>query len=942
MKLDAHALPKAYHCPTLPAHYAQVDVNTLAYQLLISAAGNSLYLASLLDKYPATALNFIAMGADSSFATLDDKFSNESEAALMRNIRHYKQQAALIIALADIAGQWNLQQVTLALSHVATITLNHSFDYLLKHYQAKRSLQVADAEDGCGIIVLALGKLGGDELNYSSDIDLILLYEHTKLSLPNDKAIQRTLNHFAQDLVKLMQLRTAEGYVFRVDLRLRPDPSSTPLMVSTAAAMRYYESVGQNWERAAYIKAKPIAGDIGAGERFLENLKPFIWRKSLDFAAISDIQSIKRQMDRAFDNTDFTIADYDVKKGLGGIREIEFLAQIHQLIWGGKKPELRSRRTLETYQTLQRLQLLSETEVKTLSANYEQLRHIEHRLQMVQDEQTHTIPVDEEKRTRIAYFCGDETLEIFEKSLQEIVRTTHEIYGECFNESDSLAGDGKLSFTGVSHDSDTIKTLQKMGFNDAAGVCDKIQSWHRGSVPAMRSRRSRELLTELTPVLLQQMTNQPDADSAFRRFARFFSNLPSGVGLLSLLHSNPQLLETLVTIIGNAPQMAQYLSKHPDWMDALLTLNHDEILTIDKLKPVSHYKKISNRPEEAASWLCRYRCEHEFILGCQVLAGIMPPLATLPILSHIADNAVVSLSQTVIDAFEADYGIIAGCSFAVVALGRLGSNELTFGSDLDLLFLYDAPSDAAESDGKRSLGVSAYYNRLAQRIIGQLSAMTPEGRLYEVDGRLRPAGKDGPLAVSLTAIQKYYRENAWTFERMALLKQRIIFTTNDKINIAALMQHKADAATIKQDALEMRIRLWQQHGTNNEWNVKQSRGGLMDITFIAQVISLQNIEKHPELIGLPLHPLLEKLAALKLLDSDKSQQLSDAYHFQQSVQLLMRLCHNDASSEVFSVGLKEMMARSLGLKEFNQVQEQLHQHRQASYKLFNEMIGDYL
>ena len=327
-------LPKITNLSDLPIDYSGLKEKSDEHQLVTSVMEHSAYLASLLKKYPDCVLQFLKHGADKSFWQLKASFSSESESALMRDVRHYKQQAALIIGLADIAGQWDLRQVTHALSHSASVTLNHCVDYLLEYYQKKYGLTIENVEDGSGIIILALGKLGGDELNYSSDIDLILLYEASKLSLANDRPLQRLLNRFAQDLVKLMQQRTAEGYVFRVDLRLRPDPSSTPLMVSTHAAMRYYESVGQNWERAAYIKAKPIAGDINAGEKFLATLKPFIWRKSLDFAAISDIQSIKRQMDRAFDNHSFSCAGYDVKKGLGGIREIEFLAQIHQLIWG--------------------------------------------------------------------------------------------------------------------------------------------------------------------------------------------------------------------------------------------------------------------------------------------------------------------------------------------------------------------------------------------------------------------------------------------------------------------------------------------------------------------------------------------------------------------------------------------------------------------------------
>ncbi|MDG1286711.1 MAG: bifunctional [glutamine synthetase] adenylyltransferase/[glutamine synthetase]-adenylyl-L-tyrosine phosphorylase [Rickettsiales bacterium] len=921
--INTDFLPKPYQLTPVPEVFSSFS-GTPFMQLLETIYGTSPHLSKLLDKHPDIARAFYTLGADTAFTQLDTDFSDKSEAGCMRDMRIYKQHAGLLIAMADIAGIWTLDQVTEALSKLAKITLQASLDYLIKHYQKQYGLQIRDAEDGCGIIILAMGKLGAQELNYSSDVDLILLYEADKLSLKTEKPTATLLNRIAQDMIRLMQERTADGYVFRMDLRLRPDPASTPLMLNTETAFRYYESVGQNWERAAFIKAHPVAGDIAAGERFLNELKPFIWRKSLDFAAIADIQSIKRQMDRAFDNLEIEIAGYDVKKGLGGIREIEFLAQIHQLIWGGRRQQLRSRRTLETYQALQVAQLVTAEEVATLSAHYETLRMIEHRLQMLHDAQTHQIPLQEDERTRVALFCGYSSLDEFEAALTNIAIETHTIYHQCFNEDESLAGDGKLSFIGVSHDSETLKTLRKMGFKDPATICDTIQSWHRGSIAAMRSSRSRELLTELTPTLLSHISEQVDADATFKRFAKFFSKLPGGVTLLSLLYNNAQLLAVFMNIIGNAPQLADYLSKHPDWLDALLTLGRNKALAQASLNPTKHYRLMSHQPEEAASWLCRYRAEHEFVMGCQVLAGNLDPLKAMPVLTHIADTAVTELSQNVIHIFEEQYGKIADSSFHIVALGRLGTETLTFGSDLDLLFLYDAPDELAESDGERSLGVSAYYNRLAQRITGQLNAMTPEGRLYEVDGRLRPAGSDGPLAVSLKALQQYYAKDAWIFERMALLKQRLIIShpdQGDKVQkaLTEILQQPLDATQVRQDALNMRKRLWAEFGTDNPWSMKQAKGGLMDITFIHQVCALQN----------------------KLLSKAEWQTLEASLNFQQHAQSILRLCHDQFEESKFSSGLKQILARSLGLKTFDHVRQDLRKHQQASYTIFSKIIGDY-
>ncbi len=930
----------------MPSAFSTLEAKQ--YVFLQHVIGCSPYLAKLIEKYADLVFDFFKTGADNCFAALEKlTIGTSDDANLMKQLRNYKNKAALIIALADIRGEWDLEHTTSALSEVAEYTLNICVDYLLQHYENQHQLQFVKGLQESGIIILALGKLGGYELNYSSDVDLVLLFDPSKLAIGNDKPLPKLLNRFAQDLVRLMQERTEDGYVFRIDLRLRPDPSSTPLIINTHAAIRYYESVGQNWERAAFIKARAIAGDLMAGEAFLKDLKPFIWRKSLDFAAINDIQSIKRQMDKVFDNQTLKVAGFDLKKGIGGIREIEFLAQIHQLIWGGRHVELRSRQTLQSYNTLSEMKLLTNKEANILKRNYTLLRHYEHRLQMLYDAQTHKLPDDEGERTRLAYFSGFDTLAQFDENISMIARQTHQIYSECFNEGESLAGDGKLSFTGVSHDEGTLDTLREMGFKQPEFVSHTIQQWHRGSIAAMRSVRARELLTELTPRLLKTIGQQTDADETFNRFSKFFSELPSGVMLLSLLYNNLSLHQILIQIIGNAPQLASYLNKHPDWMDALLSLGANTHLSKESLQPIKEYRISSHRPDEAATWLARYRCEHEFVMGCQILAGTFNPLAAMPVLSKIADNAIEALSSIVIEKFEEQYGVIKDAKFSIVALGRLGSQKLSFGSDLDLLFLYDAPNPMAESNGERSLGLSGYYNRLAQRIIGQLTAMTSEGRLYDVDDRLRPAGKDSPLAISFTAFKRYYEQDAWVFERMALLKNRCVFSTNSQsAEQTSALLHKLSLKPIApdkviDDALEMRKRLWQAHSQSKEWQVKQGKGGLIDINFVAHVSALLHSKKHPELLNADIEVIIKKASILNIIEKDVARDLIAALHFQQTIQLILRLCHVEAREQEFSGGLKLIFARSLGLKDFNAVRECLRNHQKQSYTYFVQLIGDY-
>jgi glutamate-ammonia-ligase adenylyltransferase len=928
---DSSSLPEEWNWPE----------EELAQRIGQACFHYSPYLTHLIHSFPDIIQDFFNLGPDKAWHSLSSKFTASSETELMQQMRRYKHKVALIIALADLSEMWNLHQVTAALSEVAENTLNASFDYLLKLYQQKNGLLINEPENGSGMIVLAMGKLGAHELNYSSDVDLILLYEPEKISHARGRPLPRLLNRFAQDFIRLMQDRTADGYVFRMDLRLRPDPASTPLMVSVDSAMRYYESVGQNWERAAYIKARPVAGDIKAGERFLKELTPFIWRKSLDYAALADIQSIKRQMDRQYDNLEITIPGYDVKRGLGGIREIEFLAQIHQLIWGGRQPELRCKKTLEVYPLLEKQGLLEANEIETLRENYKEFRRIEHRIQMLQDEQTHKLPANEEKLEDFSKFAGLESLVNLTKHIAEKATETHQIYHNAFSEQQSLAGDGVLVFTGVSHSPETLETLKKMGFRESKIISQTIQSWHRGSIAAMRSARARQLLTELTPSLLKEISKQSPPDEVFQRFATFFSQLPLGVTFLSLLSHEPQLFKTLISIIGNAPQLAKYLAKHPDWLDALLSLSDaSKALTPEKILPVQNFKHMSHQPDEISRWLCRYRCEHEFTIGCQLLAGQASPDDVAPVLNSLADSALKTLFREVIHSFEEQYGTIRGSNFALVALGKLASKEMTFGSDIDLLFLYDCQDEMAESDGERSLGVSAYFNRLAQRIIGQLTAATPEGKLYEVDSRLRPAGVDGPLAVNLRALKQYYAADAWTFEKLALSRYRLITTNpeNEEARyipiIEECLQIDRDETQIKQDIIDMRRRIWKELPAKEEWNLKYSKGGMIDIAFIAQMLGLL----HPE-IRTP-HPVASFQKAQEA-GIAKTDELQAAYLFQSQLQTFLRLCHQDLREEGFSGGLKKRMATALGLKDFHEVRQQLQHHQQTSYNHFIEIIGDY-
>ena len=500
--------------------------------------------------------------------------SAHSTPSLMKMLRLFKAQASLLIAIADIAGAWTLEKVTNAMSEVAELCLQRAASFVLEKACTGGEIALPSRQNPqlhSGFIVLAMGKLGARELNYSSDIDLIILFDREVVRYTGQQSPEIFFPRLAQEMVRLLHERTTDGYVFRVDLRLRPDPASTRVAMSVAGAVTYYETVGQNWERAALIKARPIAGDIEAGYRFLRQIAPFIWRKHLDFAAIADIQSIKRQMDAQTSGT-IAIPGHNIKTGLGGIREIEFFAQIHQLIWGGREPALRLSPTCATLEALCESGHISQSLCIKLIGNYRFLRTVEHRLQMVDDRQTHSIPQAKEERGQLAAFMAYRDTEAFERELKERLEFVHENFADSFKGHGSLGSkEGKLSFTGVENDPQTVETIRKMGYTNAASVSEIIQGWHRGMRRATRTRRARELITELTPTLLKALASTSHPDQAFILFDEFLSRLPSGVQLFSLFYANPHLLDLIAIIMGSAPALANSLSKNPNLLDVVLT-----------------------------------------------------------------------------------------------------------------------------------------------------------------------------------------------------------------------------------------------------------------------------------------------------------------------------------------------------------------------------------
>jgi glutamate-ammonia-ligase adenylyltransferase len=900
--------------------------------LLAALGGHSPYLSDLAVREAPALLRLVERGADEAFALALDPLGRADPAAAREAVgvllRQVKRQAALIAAAADIGGLWTLDQVTGALSTVAEQVIDFACTHLLLAAAGRGELRIAgkNPASGSGLILLGMGKLGGRELNYSSDVDLMVLYDPEAAAYHSDRA-SASYVRLARDLVRLLEDRTAEGYVFRTDLRLRPDPAATPLAVSLEAAITYYESMGQNWERAAMIKARPVAGDRALGEQFLREIRPFVWRRHLDFAAVADIHSIKRQIHahKASKGAGATIAlaGHDVKLGRGGIREIEFTAQVLQLIWGGRDPGLRDPTTLGALAALAGAGRIDRRAAADLADAYVFLRNLEHRLQMVADRQTHRLPEDEAGLARIASFMGYPSLAEFSAAFMGHLERVERHYGNFFETTPSVslpggeAQQGDLVFTGVEDDPRTAATLKRMGFGDPASVSAMIRAWHHGRPRATRSERARELLTELMPALLTAFARQSHPDQALARFDRVLARLPAGVQVLSLFRRNPALLDRVAGLLGAAPQLADHLAHNAAALDGLLAGSLSPA-GADPAASLPALVKDARHLEEALEAARRLATERKFEIDAAELEGQLSADAAGELRADLADSAISALLPRVSADFAERYGRVPGGALAVVAFGKLGGREMLPGSDLDLVLLYDHDAEASESiGGRKALAPSEYFIRLAPQVVGAITAPGAEGRLWEVDMRLRPSGNKGPVAIRLVGLEHYHRENAWTWERMALTRARPVAgppALKRRIHevLRAAMMKPGAAEVALADATAMRARLLRELPAEGPWDVKAMPGGLIEVEFIAQALQLAHAPVEPRVLATTTRTALARLGQHGVLPAAEAELLIAADRLWRTVLGLVRLTIGKSREVALPAPAEAALLRAVG------------------------------
>ncbi len=868
--------------------------------------------------------------------------------ALRDGLRRLKAEVHLLTALADLGGVWDLDAVTGALTRFADAAARAALAGAVAQEVARGRLRAVDGgERGPvpGLFILALGKHGAHELNYSSDIDISVFYDPERLPLADGAEPGEVAVRVTQGVAALLHERTGEGYVFRVDLRLRPDPSSTPAAVSVAAALDYYESVGQNWERAAFIKARAVAGDTLEAAAFLGELQAFVWRRNLDFAAIADIHSIKRQIHVHKVDDRLSAPGANLKLGHGGIREVEFYVQTQQLILGGRDPSLRCIRTVDALQALAVAGHVAPETAAELTAAYAELRGLEHRVQMLADEQTHRLPEADAERKRVAALAGARSLKAFDAEVETLLRRVNARYGELFPEAESLSSSfGSLVFTGVEDDPDTLETLAAMGFSNPRQVMETIRAWHHGHIGATRTERGRELFTRLAPRLLDALQATGTPDAAFLRFGDFFSSLSSGVQLQSMFLAQPKLFELVVRILAFAPQLARTLARSPAAIDAMLDRGFYDGLDADDLEALERAVAEAMEAdgfEAAMDAVRRAHREQAFRIGVQVLSGASTAADAGPAFAGLADACIRSLAAAAVRETERIGGAFPG-EVAVVALGKAGSREMTAGSDLDLMTLYRPAEPTAQSSVK-GWAAETFYTRFTQRLISALSAPTAEGELYEVDLRLRPSGTQGPVAVSLAAFEGYYQGEAETWEFLALTRARVVWSSSPAFGrraagaIETALRRPRDAARTAKDVKAMRALMEKERAAKGFWDMKLSRGGLVDVEFAAQYLQIVHAGE-----GGPLRPHTgEALAALRDagLAPPCVTDLDDAWVLQQDLSQVLKVALPEAEDPSREPeALRALLAKAGHAESFEALTEALKAGRAAARKAYDTVL----
>ncbi len=896
------------------------DASSELAEVLEGTGGSSPFLLSLMTRDAVWLDRALSGPPEDAFKAIIADVRALDDPDLADGLRLAKRRVALLTGLCDLAGVWSLEEVTGALSDFADLAVVRAITAMVGA-EIRRGKLPGVGKDAigttAGLSVLAMGKGGARELNYSSDIDLICLFDESRFA-PEDYAEARSaFIRATRKMAAMLSDPTGEGYVFRTDLRLRPDPSVTPVCLSMDAAETYYESVGRTWERAAYIKARACAGDIAAGEAFLQRLKPFVWRKHLDFAAIQDAHDMRlRIREHKGLHGPITLEGHNMKLGAGGIREIEFFTQTRQIIAGGRDPDLRVRGTVEGLARLAAKGWVPEDAAGILTEDYRFHREIEHRLQMINDAQTHDLPKTPEGFERIAALCGRDVAELRDDLRRRLTRI-EELTEGFFKPREGGAAPQELSERSQ----------------------ETISGWR--NYPALRSDRAVEIFERLKPDLLARLQKAARPDEAIAQFDRFLAGLPAGVQVFSLFNANPQLIDLIVDIAATAPGLALYLGHNSQVFDAVIGGDFfapwpgRDALTealAGRLEKLDDYEA---KLDDARRWTK----EWHFRIGVHHLRDLISADETGAEYAALADAVLNALWPVIVAEFARKHGPPPGQGAALIGMGSLGSERLTAASDLDLIVIYDA-AGVETSEGRRPLPSRTYYARLTQALVTAVTAPMPEGRLYEIDMRLRPSGRQGPVATSFEAFQIYQKTEAWTWEHLALTRARPLAGYKALAEAVEafrrdLLAMPSDPAKVLADVAEMRERIAAAKPAKGEWEAKLGTGRMQDVELLAQAAAL--------IAGDPARQIPAQLAAgerIGWLSAEDSATLGTSYALMWSLQSAARLLTGDVLDlELAGQGGTDFVLRETGAPDIAALADRLQEVSQAAGIVIDNALG---
>ena len=978
------ALPLEAHAAILPdlREWATPHLGDQADKIdqLAAMLAHSPHLQRLARAHPTIIAPILAGSGDAvieaaiaeagvAAGTLDD------EPPMKSTIRRLRGHSALAVALSDMTGSASVTTQMTWLSRAAEAALRVAVTYLFRQAERRGQLEDTGFLDhpelaGCGWTVLALGKLGAGELNYSSDIDLILLQDPIDNPLAMPEASQTFYVEMTRALVRLLSEVTPDGIGWRVDLRLRPDPGATAVSIQREAALGYYESIARTWERAAFIRAQPVAGDIAMGQRFLDEIQPFIWRRTLDYTVMDDMKIMLQQPMAATGWEGFNL-----KTGPNGIRSIEFLAHVLQLVGGGRSAGLRQGSTLPALAALTGEGWISEEQRDQLGSLYLELRRAEHRLQMMADAQTHALPRSMEAIGEVARFMGHDSEDLFLAALKIVLarvelHTRHRLFSDSAahekshhdkSDHDSSTDDsakGAINTPPSLQDEERLTAwLEAHGFERPTDISATLSGWLAGRIAATRGERARTLLARIMPDMLSHLATAADADAAFASFAGFVEGLPASVQIFSLLDHNRDLTRLLGDILVLSPRLAATLRRHPMLFDLVLFRNFFAALSDCDSFEAELREAITDLPVEAAlEIITRMARERRFRAEVQGLGAVADEIMVGRALADTAEAVIRVVRDLAITDIRRRHGSIDG-DIAVIAMGRLGTRALTATSDLDLVFVWDAP-DGVQSTGREpvdqgstdwgtgagSLGATAYFTRLAQTMASWLGGATGEGELYSIDTRLRPDGEKGSFAPSLARLADYYRGEAWLWERLALAKARLVtprsgFATALEAVITDSLSQPVPSSDMVAALYDMRGRLRAGYGDAPAWQVRRRSGGIAELDLLVQGLRLI----HSDLFngaGQGADEVLQTLGGAGRITPDAAEQLAAAGRLYTKLHHALRLVLGTSSQHAddLAASVRQFVLAACDSPDREDLDARLDLHLQAVESLFEHLM----